>query len=114
MLHENNKGTDQLAHPFKMVSVFVICCQKSITAKLTIHKTSINYFVSVAGWFESYLASEDRDARDKAQLSITVVLTLNPNPRPPRHRFCPCTPNLRYHPCTFAIAMTLVRPESFY
>ena len=44
----NNKGTDQLAHPRSLISVFVILKLNSIVVKLAPSETSLFYLVSVA------------------------------------------------------------------
>ena len=48
LLHTNNKGADQLAHPRSLISPFVIRSFERIKTELATFSISILYLVSVA------------------------------------------------------------------
>ena len=77
MSYANNKGTDQSAHPRRLISTFVVRCLDSMICILATSKDWGSYLASVVeqGWFESYLVTnpEDRFSRDKAQLFSVLV-----------------------------------------
>ena len=67
----NNKGTDQPAHPHRLISAFVIRFLGSIISKLATCKISIFQLVSVA--------EEACLRRDLSETPKTGVFTTRPN-----------------------------------
>ena len=48
MLYANNKGADQPAHPYSLISAFVFRCLDSIISLVSISEISSLYLASVA------------------------------------------------------------------
>ena len=73
---KNNKCADQLAHPCRLISTFIIRCLDSIIFISSFYIRNFKplaSFCGCAGWFESYLVEnpEDRFSHDEAHMYNT-------------------------------------------
>ena len=78
MSYANNKGADQPAHPYSLISAFVVRCLDSVMSLVSVTKISSLMLASVAeqaslslAWSET---PEDTFSRDEAQIQIRLSM----------------------------------------